>query len=117
MTCPICKQLNARRSKRQTAMDYIMSMAGVYPWRCRDCHARFYARQMPLNEVLRAHCPKCGNLDLQKISPEYVDAPFAVIWRVLRIPSYRCEPCRHKYFSILPPSRHAEDSYTAFPAD
>jgi hypothetical protein len=39
---------------------------------------------------------------LKRISPEYVDSVTAFVWRKLRIPAFRCEPCRHKYFSILP---------------
>src|SRR5215470_10605102 len=102
MTCPICKGKDARRSRRQSAADYILSVMGVYPWRCRDCRARFFARLMPLSDSLHAHCPICGNIDLKRISPEHVDTYFAFLWAALRVPAYRCDPCRHKYFSILP---------------
>jgi hypothetical protein len=57
---------------------------------------------MSLSNSLHAHCPICGNLALKRISPEHVDAVFGFIWRKLHIPAFRCEPCRHKYFSILP---------------
>jgi hypothetical protein len=102
MTCPMCKGAEARRSRRQTTTDYLLSCVGVYPWRCRDCHARFYARLMPLSDSLRAHCPICGNMELKRIAPEHVDAAMGFVWRWLQIPAYRCEPCRHKYFSLLP---------------
>jgi hypothetical protein len=69
---------------------------------------------MSLSDGLHAHCPICGNLELKKISPEYVDSAFAIVWRVLHIPSYRCEPCRHKYFSILP-LRDSPENGVAFP--
>jgi len=58
---------------------------------------------MPLSDSLHAHCPICGNIDVKRISPEHVDTPLASLWGFIRIPAYRCEPCRHKYFSILPP--------------
>jgi transposase-like protein len=103
MNCPICKQDGARRSRRQNAADYVLSAFGVYPWRCQGCHARFHARLMTLRSSLHAHCPICGNPALKRISPEHVDALFGFLWRNLRIPAFRCEPCRHKYFSILPP--------------
>jgi len=102
MTCPTCKSNNGRRSRRRSAADYLFSFVGLYPWRCEDCYSRFYARLMPLSESLRAHCPICGNQELKRISPEYVNSTFSFLGRFLRIPAYRCEPCRHKYFSILP---------------
>jgi len=102
MTCPVCNSSDARRSRRQHLGDYLLSAIGVYPWRCRDCEARFYGRLLPLSALFHAHCPICGNPDLKRISNEYVNSRFAFLWRKLSIPAYRCEPCRHKYFSIKP---------------
>lgn len=117
MICPICKQHGARRSRRQTLADYIVSALGILPWRCRECHARFHARLMPLSDTLRAHCPHCGNTELQRIAPEYVGSRLGAVWGLLGIPSYRCEPCRHKYFSVLPPRRASENLYNPSSAD
>jgi C4-type Zn-finger protein len=102
MNCPVCHGKGARRSRRQRAVDYLLSLLGVYPWRCRDCRARFYARLSPLSDSLRAHCPLCGNVDLKRISPGHVDTPLGFLWGAIRVPAYRCEPCRYKYFSIRP---------------
>jgi hypothetical protein len=66
------------------------------------CETRFYARAITLGDALRAHCPICGNPDLKRIAAEHVEGTFAFVWRGLSIPAYRCEPCRYKYFSILP---------------
>ena len=82
--------------------DYALTSIGVYPWRCKQCEARFHARLMPINDALHAHCPLCGNSQLKRISADYIATPLSFFWRTLRIPAYRCEPCRHKYFSILP---------------
>ena len=122
MICPICKHAGARRSRRQTVADYMVSAMGLYPWRCRECHQRFHARLMPLSNTLHAHCSFCGNLDLQRISPEYVDTTFAFVWRFLGVPSFRCEPCRHKYFSVRPLREFPEhdtqsNGLTSYPAD
>jgi len=57
---------------------------------------------MPLSHSLHAHCPICGNVSLKRISPDYVNSLTGPLWRFLRIPAFRCEPCRYKYFSILP---------------
>jgi len=78
----------------------MLSVFGVYPWRCQNCHTRFHSRMLPLGEALRAHCPICGNQDLKRIAPEHVNTPLAFVWRKLGIPAYRCEPCRYKYFSM-----------------
>jgi hypothetical protein len=83
-------------------VDYFLSLFYIYPWRCSNCETRFYARLMPLRDSLHAHCPLCGNPELKRISSEYVATPFSFLWRLLRIPAFRCEPCRHKYFSIRP---------------
>jgi hypothetical protein len=102
MICPICKESGARRSRRRGIADALVSVAGVYPWRCHHCHGRFHARLMPLSHSFQAHCPVCGNMDLMRISPDYVSGSMSFLWRLLRVPAFRCEPCRHKYFSILP---------------
>jgi C4-type Zn-finger protein len=102
MNCPVCKSKDARRSRRQYAADYIFSVFGLYPWRCKQCETRFHSRLMSLSDTLHAHCPICGNPDLKRISSEYVDSSFAFLWRRLSVPAYRCEPCRHKYFSVRP---------------
>jgi hypothetical protein len=65
------------------------------------CGRRFRAGVVPLRYVLVAHCKKCGNFDLQRISREYVEGPFAPLFRLARFRAYRCEPCRHKFFSLL----------------
>ena len=102
MICPICKEHGARRSRRHSVADYALSAIGVYPWRCRACHTRFHARLMALNDTFHAHCPVCGNLELQHISPEHVRGALSLVWRLLGVPALRCEPCRYKYFSVLP---------------
>jgi len=86
MTCPICKEHGARRSRRQSVADYALSAFGDYPWRCRACHTRFHARLMPLSDTFHAHCPVCGNLELKRISPEHVHS--ALAW------SGGCSACR-----------------------
>jgi C4-type Zn-finger protein len=57
---------------------------------------------MALNDTFHAHCPVCGNLELQHISPEHVRGALSLVWRLLGVPALRCEPCRYKYFSVLP---------------
>jgi len=102
LACPNCRESKIRRSKRRTAQDYLFGFAGVLPWRCGRCEARFYARAAPVRNHFYAHCRICGNLELQRIAAEHVPGMMAMFWRALRIPALRCEPCRHKFFSVKP---------------
>lgn len=58
---------------------------------------------MPAQFVFYVHCPQCGNLDLQRVSRErVVEDLFAPLKRAARVPAYRCDPCRLRFFSVLP---------------
>ncbi|MBI3668450.1 MAG: hypothetical protein HY237_01510 [Acidobacteria bacterium] len=62
---------------------------------------RFYAWVVPLAYQKYAHCDLCGNLDLQRVSREYVtEGSFVWLFRLLHFPAYRCDPCRHRFFSV-----------------
>jgi hypothetical protein len=83
-------------------LDYFFGLTGILPWRCESCAARFHARLMPFRTFFYAHCGICGNLELQRISAERVPGVTAILWRILGLPALRCEPCRHKFFSVWP---------------
>jgi DNA-directed RNA polymerase subunit RPC12/RpoP len=83
-------------------MDYILSIAGMVPWRCLQCEKRFHARSVALRKIRYARCGKCGNLELQKISAEFVPGRLALLARMLALPALRCDPCRHKFFALRP---------------
>jgi hypothetical protein len=68
------------------------------------CKRRFYARKVAFAFMRNAHCPRCGNLELQRISREWVNSgwlrwPF---W-FIGVPAYRCDPCRLRFFSFRSP--------------
>src|SRR5690348_13199108 len=102
MICPACKSSRCRRSRRRDLLDYLISVAGVVPWRCRACEKRFRARAIPAKFLYYAHCGQCGNLNLQRISPDKVPGAFARVGRLLRLRALRCEPCRNKFFAVRP---------------
>ncbi len=66
------------------------------------CSSRFRARSSSLGSLLSAHCSICGNLELKRISPDLVSGYTSRLWRLLGVPAFRCVPCRHKFFSLLP---------------
>jgi len=88
--------------------DYALSVVGVLPWRCSTCQNRFRARRVPVTLILQAHCPRCGNVHLQRISGDRVDeGPLLPLKRMLNLPAYRCDPCRKKFHSMRPHYRGA----------
>jgi hypothetical protein len=61
-----------------------------------------------------AHCPRCGNLYVERVHAARVDRAFLLgVKRLLRIPAYRCDPCRLKFFSVRPPYRGSLSPQTA----
>jgi hypothetical protein len=53
-----------------------------------------------------AHCPRCGNFDLDRVSSDRV--PLNILKFVQRsfgFPGYRCERCRLKFFTARPHRR------------
>lgn len=52
--------------------------------------------------MVYARCGICGNLELQRISPDKVPGWVFIPARILGIPALRCEPCRHKFFAVRP---------------
>lgn len=100
MLCPQCRSGRCRRSKRHGIKDYSLGLLRLRPWRCKACNRRFYAASVAMPFLFYAHCPKCGNLDLQRISREHVTGWFAWLFRLARVPAYRCAPCRERFFSI-----------------
>jgi len=103
MICPQCRSGQCVRSRRCTIFDGIGTVAGLRPWRCVTCDFRFYGRRVALRFCGYAHCPRCGNFDLLPISSQRVDrGPVRAVQRFLGVPAYRCDPCRRRFFSMLP---------------
>jgi hypothetical protein len=66
---------------------------------------RFLAWSVALAFIRFAHCRRCGNLDLQRVSRDHVDGWWAWLGRMAQVPAYRCAPCRLRFFSVLPNRR------------
>jgi hypothetical protein len=87
----------------------VLGIFGLVPWRCFLCEERFRARTLSLRDWRYAHCAICGNLELQRISPEHVPGTMGTVGRLLGLPSLRCDPCRNKFFSIRPLKQSASE--------
>jgi len=117
LLCPVCHSDTPRRSRRRSLKDYIISATLLRPWRCRSCDQRFYAWAVPVGYVGFVHCAMCGNMDLQRISREHGAGTFAWLFRLLHFPTYRCAPCRNRFFSIrayrrIIPTQHELETRT-----
>lgn len=117
ITCPLCKSVECRRSRRRGPVDYLLATMGNYPWRCRKCETRFRVWKIQPTHQFVAHCPRCGNVDLERVARKRVEGGFIIAMeRRLNFPAYRCDPCRHKFFSLRPyrpSSPRAEDKAEA----
>jgi len=103
MICPQCRSAFCFRSHRSGFVDWLFSGFGLRPWRCRACDMRFRARHVAISFVYYAHCPKCGNFDLERVGRDRVEeGTLLFLKRTLGFPAFRCDPCRHKFFSIRP---------------
>jgi hypothetical protein len=121
MVCPTCDRQICRPSRRKDAEDEFMFKLGLRPWRCEQCQARFYAWRVPASRVFYAHCERCGNLALDQIAPsELPDGAFRLFKLLFHIRAYRCDPGRHRFFSVLPArrmTRGTPDTVNARPAE
>jgi len=101
MLCPDCKSAVCRRSRRRGLKDRAMSALGFLPWRCGTCQSRFFARTVAIRFLYLVHCPNCGDLDPQQLGRDRVFGGLRnSLKRILRLPAYRCEACRNRFFSL-----------------
>jgi hypothetical protein len=106
MICPQCRSADCFRSRRDGMLDFLCTATGLRPWRCHTCDWRFYAWRVALSFSRYAHCPRCGNFDLEHIARDRVEHGALVsVKRFLGFPAYRCDPCRQRFFSVLPSRR------------
>lgn len=103
MICPQCRSTDCFRSHRDGVIDFVSTFAGLRPWRCHTCDRRFYSWRVAFSFSCYAHCSLCGNFDLEYISRERVEqGTLMTLKRWLGVPAYRCDPCRKRFFSVLP---------------
>jgi DNA-directed RNA polymerase subunit RPC12/RpoP len=101
MTCPECKSMSCRRSRRHGFRDGVLSLLGMKPWRCLVCNERFSARRTPLSLLHYVHCSECGSISVQKIPGLRVDEDrLGALKRAAGVAAYRCARCRRRFFSM-----------------
>jgi predicted RNA-binding Zn-ribbon protein involved in translation (DUF1610 family) len=112
--CPECGEEKVRRSRRRTLLDYLLSLSGLRPYRCRECNQRFYdysrSRRLPREPRSRwAKCPRCGGTSAYRIARNKVPSTWGnLLWRILPVSGFRCPECRKRFFDYRP-QRPKED--------
>ena len=107
--CPECGEMQVRRSRRRTLADYFLSLAGMRPYRCRECSHRFHARnhtreRKPPRRSRYAQCPRCGFTGVNRIARSKVPRTWSNFpWRLLPVSGYRCPECRKRFFDYRAP--------------
>ncbi len=115
MLCPKCSGSVCRRSRRKGLADRAMSLLGFLPWRCGACQTRFYARAVAIRYLYLVHCGTCGNLEVERVSRDrVVGGVWASLQRMLRMPAYRCDACRTRFFSLRRFAPVASSSFVEF---
>jgi DNA-directed RNA polymerase subunit RPC12/RpoP len=103
LACDHCGSESVRRSKRQGFNELVRMCLGIYPFRCMNCHERFWVSVWLFSRLPFAKCPKCLNVQLTAWPAKYF-SPNA--WRylaaMLGARRYRCMRCRYNFVSFRP---------------
>lgn len=106
MICPSCGWHDCARSERRGFRDRLATWIVLRPWRCMKCKRRFYARKVAWELTGHAHCPRCGNLELESVSRERAGkGKLAQVFYLMGFSAYRCDGCRVSFYSLRPPYR------------
>ena len=103
-TCPDCGGSNIRRSRYLNYKERLGSLVNVYPFRCRDCGARFKADVLMLKQLFFAKCPRCLRMELSTWS-RHAFRP--TVWQNVLVvlgaqQRYRCSSCRVNFVAFRP---------------
>ena len=105
MLCPKCNSPRVRRSRRASVAEYFSGLLLLRPYRCRQCRHRFFSAEERLHRLRYANCPRCGNLQLERVSPRKVPVRwFKALTRAVHRHGYRCDSCRWRFFDVRSPA-------------
>src|SRR5579862_766517 len=101
LSCPKCGTRDVRVSHRQTMGEHLRALFGVYPLRCRRCHARWETSVWHSGDWKYARCPRCYRQELSTWSEQYYRPP---TWTLMLLrcgaTPYRCAACRCNFASF-----------------
>ena len=101
VACPQCGSKQLRLSHRRGFSQRLLSIAGIFPFRCRQCDHRFTAPIWSFSGIRYARCPKCYRMELSTWSEQYYRPPWLTVTKLrLGATPYRCEYCRCNFASF-----------------
>jgi len=101
--CPACGSSRVRFSKRRNSLEYLASLVGYCPIRCRDCGRRFWHGLLISLRMPYARCPRCLRDDLTDWAERYYyPKRFSRFLLKLGASQQRCSVCRVNFVSFLP---------------
>jgi transposase len=102
-TCPDCGGKNIRRSRYLNLKERLGALINVYPFRCRDCGARFRADVLMIKRLFFAKCPRCLRLELTTWSRHaFQTTPWQKALLLLGAQRCRCSACRFNFVAFRP---------------
>jgi hypothetical protein len=111
VSCPHCGSRSMRRSRRQSWIEYLNMIAGVYPFRCNDCNERSWIGIWLFSRLFYAKCPKCLGLELGGWPKRHYHLSFRQnLLSTFGAHRYRCKRCRCNFLSFRPRYRVAVES-------
>jgi len=101
LACPKCGLRDIRVAHRRGLREFLRALVGIYPLRCRRCHARWETSVWHSGDWRYARCPKCYRQQLTTWSEQYYNAPRSIIIMLrLGATPYRCAACRYNFASF-----------------
>ena len=101
VSCPQCGSRVINLARLHTTSEWLQSLLGTRPLRCRDCRSRFKGKTFEWSDLLFAKCPNCFRMDLNVWYKEHWRARG---WMAVKLAlggmRMRCEYCRVNFVSM-----------------
>jgi DNA-directed RNA polymerase subunit RPC12/RpoP len=101
LACPQCGSRDAHVSHRTGAAEWLRSLIGIFPLRCRRCKTRWSTSTWESAAWKYARCPKCYRQQLSTWTREHYNPPNWILLQLrLGATPYRCVSCRCNFASF-----------------
>ena len=101
LSCPQCGSRDARVAHRAGLGEWLKSLFGVYPLRCRRCKTRWLTSTWEAAAWKYARCPRCYRQELSTWSEHYYSPPSWTTFQLrMGATPYRCAACRCNFASF-----------------
>jgi DNA-directed RNA polymerase subunit RPC12/RpoP len=100
--CAACGSHSLRRSHRHSLLELPKMVTGQYPFRCNECHHRFFINVWFVSKLKVAKCPHCLSLKLTEWPDDrrHRTRPWQKLMILFGANRYRCSACRTNFVSF-----------------